>query len=133
MPRFRNGFQRSAREVGDGIRIVLLLAIIGIMIVAFSNAFATLHIPSIIDMNAIYSQLLVFMELVGIISTIAIILKMPYWGTLYMLGWIAGFIYFWYLGLVNLTDIAIYIVPSIVVLVLRLYNKINHEDHNGGY
>ena len=85
------------------------------------------------DLSGFYSFLLVVVELVGIISTVAIIMKMPHWGTLYMFGWVVGFLFFWHIGLVNLTDTLVYTVPSVIVLAIRLYNKTGYEGHSGGY
>ncbi len=128
MARFRGGFQRSAREVREGIRLLLALFVLGVVIVALSQAFANAHIPSPINLSGLYSFILVIVELASIISTVAIIMKMPYWGTLYMLGWIVGFLFFWHLGLVNLTDTLVYTVPSVIVLVIRLYNKMRYAE-----
>ena len=133
MPRFRSGFQRSAREVGQGLELLLKLFVLGIIITAIGSAFAASHIPSLIDISGLYSFLLVVVELVGIISTAAIIMKMPHWGTLYMLGWIVGFLFFWHIGLVNLTDTLVYTVPSVIVLAIRLYNRASYDNYSGGY
>ena len=133
MAKFRSGFQRSAREVGQGLELLLKLFVLGIIITAIGGAFAASHIPMPIDLSGFYATILVIVELAGIISTAAIIMKMPRWGTLYMLGWIVGFLFFWHIGLVNLTDTLVYTVPSVIVLAIRLYNKTGYDNYSGGY
>ena len=133
MAKFHSGFQRSANEVGQGLGLLLKLFVLGIIITAVGGAFAASHIPMPINLSKFYAAILVIVELVSIISTTAIIMEMPHWGTLYMLGWIVGFLFFWHIGLVNLTDTLVYTVPSVIVLAIRLYNKTGYDNYSGGY
>lgn len=123
MAGFNSGFQRSAREIGNGIRALIFLTVVSIIILYLGKVFAGANIPSPINLNQFYSDLMLAVELVGIISTAAIIKKMPYWGTVYLLGWSAGFLFFWHLGLVNSSDVLVYVVPSILILAIRLLHK----------
>ena len=133
MPRFGNGVQRSAREVVAALRILLLLAVLGIVFTALSGLYSTLHLPALIDFNALYSMIKTGVELVAIVSTAVLILKMPYWGTGYMFGWIVGILYFWHLGWVSASDLFLYIVPSISVLAWRVYNRASYAGYGGKY
>lgn len=78
MPGFGSGFQRSAREVKKGLEPLLKLLVLGLVITTISSAFATLHIPTSINLSGFYSSLLVIVEFASIISTAATIIKMPY-------------------------------------------------------
>lgn len=120
------------------VRLFAVLFIAGVvgtklMLAEMNSALAASHIPSPIDLSGLYSLILLVVELAGIISTITIIMKMPYWGTLYMLGWIIGFLFFWYSGLVNLTDTLLYTVPSVIVLAIKPYKKAGYDNYNIGY
>lgn len=128
MPKFENGVRRSAREVSNAIGIILDLFVLGIVFAALAGLYSTLHLPALIDFNALYSMIKTGVELVGIVSTAVLILKMPYWGTGYMLGWIVGISFFWHLGWVSASDLFLYIVPSITVLAWRVYNRTNYVE-----
>ncbi len=123
MARFDSGFQRSAHKVEGGIRLLLLLIVLGAIISYLGKVFAAVNISLPVNPNQFYSDLLLVVELASIISTISIIIKMPHWGTLYLLGWSVGFLFFWYLGLVNFSDVLIYIIPSTSILIIRLLHK----------
>jgi ABC-type transport system involved in Fe-S cluster assembly fused permease/ATPase subunit len=107
--------------------------VLGIVFAVLAGLYSTLHLPALIDFNALYSEIKTGVELVGIVSTAVLILKMPHWGTLYMLGWIVGILYFWYLGLVSASDFLFYIVPSVVILAWRVYNRASYAEYSGGY
>ena len=130
MGKFQRGVSRSAREVSSNIATLLRLFILGVFLTAIAGVYASLHIPSPIDFSAFFSLIKEVIELVGIVSTALIIIKMPYWGTLYMFGWIAGFLYFWSVGLVSTGDVLIYTVPSVIVLVARFYEKFTKERYS---
>jgi len=123
---FRSGFRRSEREVTEGIIIFILLFVLAVIFTVLSNIYSTLRIPPFIDFTTLYLMIKTFVELAGIISTALLILKMPYWGTLYMVGWVVGMLYFWSIGLVTFSDLLFYTVPSIIVLAYRISNQFNY-------
>jgi len=129
--RFERGFQRSAREVADNLEILLKLFVIGIVFTAIAEALASAGIPSPIDFHSIYLLIVIVVEFGGIISTALIINKMPHWGTLYMIGWIVGFLFFWYIGLATFSDLMIYTVPSLIFLFIRGYDDFGY--YSGGF
>jgi hypothetical protein len=131
MPGFGNGFNRGMNQVADGIETAVQLAFLGFIIVVFGGLLASSGIPTLVNLNSFYSGLLTVVELAGIISTIGIILAMPEWGTLYMLGWIVAFAFAWYFGLATGIDMLTYVAPSLIVLVLRFYN--DSESYSGGF
>ncbi len=134
MAKFNSGFQRSYHEVGDRITFLVFLAIFGVTILYLGGEFAAANIHLPINLNQFYLNLLLIVKLAGIISLIYIIIKMPYWGTLYLLGWLVGFLLLWQLGLVNFLEVLGYILPSILILTIKLlHKKTNIKECVEGY
>ena len=72
----------------------------------------------------VYAVLFGILNMVG---TIGLILAMPYWGTVYLFGWLAGLCIMLQAGLVGILDAAFYFGVPLAVLVLRLWKKLTDQ------
>jgi hypothetical protein len=57
-------------------------------------------------------------------ATAAFILALPYWGTVYLIGWLFGLGIMLQTGLVGVLDAVVYFVAPLAVLVLRILKEV---------
>jgi hypothetical protein len=63
----------------------------------------------------------IVLSIFNIITSLLSLKKMRRWGIFYTIGWLAGAVLFYYLGLLDTLDIVFNIVAPITMLFLRLY------------
>jgi hypothetical protein len=60
----------------------------------------------------------------NMMSTVILVLAMPFWGTVYVVGWLVGLWIMLQAGLIGILDAAIYFGVPLVVLILRIWKKL---------
>jgi hypothetical protein len=66
----------------------------------------------------------VLFSVLNIVGTIAFILAVPYWGTVYLFGWLFGLWIMLQTGMVGTLDAAVYFGVPLVVLVIRFWKNL---------
>lgn len=104
MPGFEHGYKRAVSEIIGGIVTSAML-----------NAFI---LTEVID-----SSWVLYFKLLNMFGLITLILAMPYWGTIYLLGWLIGLFILSKSGLVGFLDFVIYFGIPLMILFIRLIKK----------
>ncbi|RLE87183.1 MAG: hypothetical protein DRJ67_05425 [Thermoprotei archaeon] len=97
-----------------GFRRAVSGAVSGIVMTEIVNAlvYAGLLPPS----------LLLYFKILNMLTTIGLIMAMPYWGTAYLLGWLCGLV-----AMMQVSDFEalIYLVTSLVILAVRMFKHLS--------
>jgi len=101
---FEEGLKQALVEVIGGI-------IISVFLMAIRNS--GLVPPSYISL----------FDLVNLVGSILLVIGMEYWGTGYLVGWLAGIWIMHYSGLVEAWLVILYFVVGLTILVARFLKK----------
>ena len=111
MPGFEHGYRRAVSEV-----------IIGVITAAILNAF--------ISSGLLDPSFALYFKLLNMLSLIILVIAMPYWGTIYLMGWLFGLIIMAKSGLVGILDFIIYFGIPLTILIIRLCKKANEFTYS---
>lgn len=101
---------------GYGMRKAIGEIVKGIITSVFMDA--------IVSSGLISPASAVLFGIVNMLDAIGLILVVPYWGTIYLIGWLFGLSIMFRTGLVGIVDIAVYFGVPLVVLVIRFWKKL---------
>ena len=111
MPGFEHGCKRGMLEViGEFATAVILNAFISLGLLDPSFAF--------------------YFKLLNMLGLIVLIFAIPYWGTIYLMGWLLGLIIMAKSGLVGILDFIIYFGIPLTILITRLCKKANEFTYS---
>jgi hypothetical protein len=102
---FEYGFKRALGEVVSGI-----------VTSAIADAF--------LSSGLLPPASAVLFGFMNMMSTVFLVLLMPFWGTVYLVGWLFGLWILVQAGLVGILDAAVYFGVPLVVLVIRFWKKL---------
>ncbi len=100
MPGFEHGYERAISVIFGGV-----------ILWTFLNA---------ISSNLSDPSFLLYLKLFNMFGTISLILAMPYWGTMYLFGWLFGLMILANSGLVGILDFVIYFGIPLMILIIRI-------------
>lgn len=109
MPTFGRGSQRAFGEVVGGIVTSLLLA-------TFVNSGILKD-----------SDVFVF-NLINMMATVVLILAMPYWGTLYLLGWAFALYILLNAGMMGAFEFVVYFGVPLIILIIRIAKEMGYDS-----
>jgi hypothetical protein len=104
---------------GYGLRRAIVEVIGGFVMSTITDA--------IIGSGAISPEFGLVFGLLNMILTICFVLVVPYWGTVYLVGWLFGLSIMLQTGLLGVLDAVIYFGVPLVVLVLRIWKKLSEQ------
>lgn len=107
MPGFEHGLERALSFVVGGIFLACLLKVM--------RPFTEIGLT-----GPTFIELIELIKLSGMLSSVLLILATPYWGTLYLIGWLAGMALMAKAGLVGFFDFILYFGVPFFILIFRL-------------
>lgn len=66
----------------------------------------------------------VLFGILNMLATVLLILAMPYWGTVYLIGWLFGLGIMFQTGLIGILDAVIYFGVPLLVLIVRFWKML---------
>ena len=108
---FWHGYQRAVSEVIGGVITAVIL-----------NAF--------ISSGLLDPSFVLYFKLLNMLGLMALVLVMPYWGTIYLIGWLFGLIIMAESGLVGILDFIIYFGIPLVILIVRVCKKVDEFTYS---
>lgn len=106
MPGFEHGYERAITEIVIGVFLSIVL-----------NAF--------IQSGLLDPSWLLYFKILNMLSSIILIMAMPYWGTTYLIGWLFGLYVMWQAGLVGILDLVIYFGIPLLFLIMRIAHTLD--------
>ena len=101
MPGFEYGIERAIVSIASGIAMSAMLN----ALTSFPNISYSITVT------------IMLLKIIMILGSIEVIRVMKYWSTLYLLGWIIGYIIFFPTSLLNVEDIFTgIIIPSLYII-----------------
>jgi hypothetical protein len=85
--------------------------------------FMSVITDAIIGSGAIPPESGLIFGLLNMIATTGFVLVVPYWGTVYMVGWFFGLSIMLQTGLLGVLDAVVYFGVPLVVLIIRFWKK----------
>jgi hypothetical protein len=79
---------------------------------------------AVIGSGLVSSGVAVLFGILSMLEAIVLILAVPYWGTVYLIGWLFGLGILFQTGIVGILDAAVYFGVPLVVLVLRFWKML---------
>lgn len=104
---------------GYGVRRAIEEMIGGIVTSVIMDAFVSTGL-----LAPVYVLLFSVLNMIG---TIASILVVPFWGTVYLVGWLFGLSMMLQTGLVGILEAAVYFGVPLVVLVMRFWKMLTDK------
>jgi hypothetical protein len=102
---FEYGLRRAVFEVTGGIVMSVIM-------------------DALLSSGSVSPAQAVLFSLMNVATTVIFILAMPFWGTVYLVGWLSGLLILSQAGLVGILDGTLYFGVPLAILILRVWNHL---------
>jgi len=101
---------------GHGIRRIVGEVVSGIVNSSITDA--------IIGTGLVSPAFVVLFSVLNMLYTVVLVLAMPYWGTIYLFGWLFGLVMLSQTGMIGILDATVYFGVPLIVLIIRFGRKL---------